>query len=537
MSAALSVCPLGGCGEIGLNATLLQSGQDRLLIDCGAQFGSGGAAVDRLLPDLSALSAPGGSLKAVLLTHGHEDHIGALPALLSAHKVPVYGSRYTLMMVRARLEGGPKADLRELSPGAAVSIGPFEVEPIQVSHSIPQALALSILSPAGRVVHSGDFRLDSTAAEPTDVARLKALGEQGVLLLMSDSTNAERAHTEPHEAEVHAALAATLSATEGRTVISLVSSHVHRIAAITQAARKQGKRISLLGRSLSASWQRGVRAGLLPNDPSLLVDPDALHRHPRGRVLLLSTGAQGEWQGGLHRITQAAEGSPLALQPGDQVILSARVIPGSERAVRGVHNHVLQRGARFVNDRMAPVHCSGHASPADQAALIRWLRPRHFIPIHGDRAMLEAHAQIARAAEPAPQVHLLENGARAWLEGGALSRLEALPHGSLPLDRSGAPLSWREVRARAELAREGVILLQLLRGPRGQLASPPQLKLLGLSEPEGLREELSEQLLRVFSATLQREQLGEEELRRQLQPIIRRRLGGKPRLVVQLLQV
>ena len=474
MVERLSVLPLGGCGEIGLNATLLMYGGDALLIDCGALLGVWDApGVDRAVPGFEPLFQPGRRLVGVVLTHGHEDHIGALPALMQEVEAPVMGTPTTVAFAKSRLERSPverraQERLTEVPLGGRVTLGPFQVEWISVTHSIPESAAILVETPGGRVLHSGDFKLDAhpVVGPPTDVARLSALGDEGVDLLLSDSTNAESGGRTVSEQVVAQEIDKIIQTTQGRVIVSLFASHLHRIRAAVDGALRHGRRVLLAGRSLERTWQLGVGQGILPDDPTLLLTPEGAAARPRREVLVLATGTQGELSGGLSRIAAGRDGA-LRPQVGDRVVMSARTIPGNEKPVRRVLNQLCQRGIEVVSHRMVPVHCSGHAHSEEQAELIRMIRPRHFVPIHGEQTMLAAHARLAEEVGGA-QVHIVENGQSLWLHQGESGRGPGEAVSKRMVDPSGRILDWGDVRDRRRLGKAGLLICVLVLSPSGR---------------------------------------------------------------------
>lgn len=503
--AELQILPLGGCGEIGLNATLFIAGQDCLLVDCGALLGVEGPGVEKAVPGFEPLFAQDRRLLGVVLTHGHEDHIGALPALLAERDVPVFGTPLTLAMARSRLERTAQVAvearrqaqrLTEVPLGSHVRAGPFEVELIRVTHSIPDAAALMITTRAGRVLHSGDFKLDPSPLDglTTNHSRLMALGEQGVDLLLSDSTNAERPGQGASECVVAEALDTMIASCRGRVVATLVASHFHRLRCLVEAARRHGRKVALVGRALEENWRIGVIQGLLPGDASDLVAHENVGALPRDRLLIIATGAQGELQGGLTRIASGKESS-LRCLAGDRVILSARVIPGNERTVRKLVNQLVTQGVDVVQDRMAPVHCSGHAHAGEQAELIRWTRPKNFVPVHGDRVMLEAHARTALSAGvPAADIQVIEDGQSIILSNGQIARGPDEVISRRPLDASGRVLDWGDVRERTKIGRAGLLVCSLALDIHNQLVGAPVVTFRGLSVPNVLKSALEQKV-------------------------------------------
>ncbi len=489
------IIPLGGCGEVGLNATLILDGQDGLLIDCGALLGVPNApGVEKAVPGFEPLFAEGRRIHGVVLTHGHEDHVGALPALLAEKTLPVFGTPLTLALARSRMEqpNAPVAAearrtartrMLETPLGSVVEVGPFRIELIRVTHSLPESAALSVRTRAGHIVHSGDFKLDATPLDgpPTDTDRFRALGQDGVDLLLSDSTNAERKGHGPSERHVATTLDELVAESTGRVVVTLVSSHFHRIRAAVTAALRAGRKVAIVGPALEETWKLGVRTGHLPFDANVLVVANRLPRLPKDGALVLATGAQGEWQGGLHRIAFGDEPA-LRCGAGDRVVISARTIPGNEVAVRRVHNQLLRHGVDVVTDRMALVHCSGHAHAGEQEDLIRMIRPRYFVPIHGERAMLEAHARTAsRAGLPPDRVLVIEDGESVVLRGGEVVRGPDEPVRQRAVDAAGRLIDWDDVRARHRIGRTGLAVVSVVLDGMGRPLADPVVTFRGVA--------------------------------------------------------
>lgn len=461
------VMPLGGCGEMGMNATLYVDAGRAVLVDCGVQVGGiQTPVIDKLVPDFGAIRREGRSLEAVVLTHGHLDHIGGVPALLRQWEGPIYGPPLALDLLRGRLEeeGRRGADLREVPIGSRFTAGPFELESVHTTHSIPDNGLLVIRTRAGVIAHSGDFKLDLEPLDGrlTDERRLREIGDEGVALLLSDSTNSERPGRNRTERTVELELETIVRETEGCCVVSTFSTHVHRLAAVVRAARLAGRRIALVGRSQRRMFELAMARGEIDLDRSELVDERRMARVPRGRLLLLVSGSQGEPRAGLSRLA-SGELYGFSLRAGDRVVLSARVIPGSELQVRRLLNRLVRSGVELVLDRDHPVHTSGHATREEQAELISWLRPRAFVPMHGDRIMLEAHARTAAGAGvPRDQVFVIEDGESVVLapEGVRLGPVEEA--GRQALAEDGSPLAWKDVSALQEVGSAGALFVSVL---------------------------------------------------------------------------
>lgn len=501
---ALTILPIGGAGEVGLNSTLFVYDRQALLLDCGAFLGVENApGVNKVVPGFEPVFRGGRRLAGVILTHGHEDHIGALPALLAERDVPIFATPLTCDFVRSRLErdevvpSEARAQARrlvEVPAGGRFEVGPFSVELVRVTHSVPGSVAVVIDCPAGRVLHTGDFRLDPGPwdGKTTDLERLRALGQGGVDLLMSDSTNAEIPGRGCTEREVAGELERQIQRTPGRVVVTLMASHLHRMAAIAEIARRMGRRLCIVGRTMERNWAIGVGRGLLPSDPHLLMLPDRLADHPRSDAIVLATGSQGEWNGGLTRIA-AGQDALLKLYPGDKVIFSARTIPGNEVPVRRIVNQLARQGVEVVGPERAPVHASGHARQEEQRELIELVEPGWFVPAYGERAMLEAHARTAREAGiPAGRVLVVENGQSLVLREGALTPGPREEVSRRPLDEEGRVMDWGDVRDRNRIGRGGLVACSVALDRSGRLAAPPVLTGRGLSIPPALESRLLE---------------------------------------------
>lgn len=514
-SAALRVVPLGGCGEVGLNSTLLIHGDDALLIDCGVLLGIQSApGVDRAVPGFEPLRRENRRLAGLVLTHGHEDHIGALPALLADFDVPVFGTPLTIALARSRLEGKGRAVAKEarrqskerLVPvplGARANIGPFSVELIRVTHSLPDCAALYIETGAGRVLHSGDFKLDPAPHDgrPTDVGRLRALGEQGIDLLLADSTNSEVSGRTPPETEVGLAIDRLVGEARGRVFVACFASHLHRVEAIMRAARRHGRKVALVGRALQETVRIGVEEGHLDCDVTTLLAEERIDQVRPEEMLVIITGSQGEPQAGLSRLASGRDAS-LRCAPGDRVIMSSRTIPGNERAVRLLINQLIRLGVEVITDRMEPVHCSGHACQSEQADLIRIAKPACFVPIHGERSMLEAHARTAQGeGVAADQTLVIEDGESVVLAGGRLVRGESEMVSHRAIDGEGRALDWGDVRDRQKIGRAGLVVCSLAVDRRtGRSLDRPAVTFRGLTPSRALAERIASAMVETAGA-------------------------------------
>ena len=455
-----------------MNCLALEQDDRVLLVDCGVTFDARGLGVELAHPDFEALEAWRDKVVGVFVTHGHEDHIGALPYLLRRHDVPVWCPRYALGLVRERLgehEVLEHAQLREVSPGQRVRCGPFEVEPIRVTHSIADATALAIRTGAGTVVHTGDFKVDPSPpdGERFDEERLAALGDEGVALLFSDSTNVDREGETGSEQGVGDALRDIVLGAKGAVFISLFASNVHRLRLLGEIARASRRRVVLCGRSVETHARVATDTGYLSWPSDLLWSRDRVRELPRDRVLAVVTGTQGEPRGALARLAWG-DFPGVSIEPGDTVILSSRVIPGNERQVFPILDQLLRRGAlvrSWITDRA--VHVSGHAHRPDQRRMLELLRPRLFVPVHGTLHHLMRHADLARA-EGVEQALVLENGELAECDGRVIRKVGKVQSGRTFV-HEGREVPPSVVRARAALAEEGVVVVVVLRGAKDEV--------------------------------------------------------------------
>ncbi len=486
----LRLLPLGGLGEIGMNCLLVERDGEALVVYCFVRFpGAEAHGVDVVIPDFRPLLVRADRLRALFLTHGHEDHIGAVPYLLRAlPDLPVYGTRFTLALVRQKLdEHLLHGDLRELSPRAPVGVGGFHVEPLRVSHSIPDGVALAISCPEGLVVHTGDFKLDEDPidGEHTDLQRLSELGDQGVLCLLSDSTNALVPGHCPGERSVGPALERAMAGAPGRVVVTLFASHVHRSQRLLELAAATGRRVTLNGRSLEQNFAAASATGKLKLPPGILVSQEEAAGLEPAQLLILSTGAQGEPRSGLMRLASKTH-ARLHLDPGDRVIFSSRIIPGNEVAVAALQNGLARLGVDSICEPVHAVHVSGHGYAGDEREVLLRTRPRSFIPIHGEPRHLRAHCEIAVAAGVAPERCLVAYDGEVIELGDTPRVVSRVDLGKVFLDRwGGGDVPEGLLRDRRTLAESGLIVaLLVIDGASGELSRPPDLLSRGVAAPE-----------------------------------------------------
>ena len=505
MEPVVRLIPLGGLGEIGLNMMLIESEDDLIAVDCGLMFPDDELpGIDHVIPDFTYALARRSGLRAVVLTHGHEDHIGALPYLLRETAVPVYGTPLTLALVAERLrEHGlaEGADLRPIRPRQRIEAGPFSIEAIRVTHSIADGIGLAIDTPAGTIVHTGDFKLDPSPldGEPPDYRRFAELGEQGVLVLCSDSTNVERPGHTPSEMDVGQALGARFDAASGRIIVATFASHIHRIQQVLTLAARTGRRVALLGMSMQKNVTIAAELGYLRVPDGVVVPLEELGELPARRQVILSTGSQGEPNSAL-ALMAAEEHKYVRVERGDLVIVSARVIPGNERTISRVVNALYRLGAEVLYEDNAFVHVSGHASQEDLKLMFNLTRPRYFIPVHGEYRHLLGHARLAESVGiTSDRVFLIEDGMGVEISANEARVVGRFPAGRVLVDgKSVGDVGAVVLRDRQLLAEDGLVAVSLAVDRHGAVVAGPEIASRGfvyVKENEALLEEMKKVVL------------------------------------------
>jgi len=548
---SVRLIPLGGLGEIGLNMMLIEFGDDLIAVDCGLMFPDDELpGVDYVIPDFTYLRERRDAFRGVVLTHGHEDHIGALPYLLRELQAPVYGTALTLALVSEKLrEHGllEGADLRSMRPREPFELGPFRVEPIRVTHSIVDGMGLAIDTPVGTVVMTGDFKLDPSPldAQPSDYRRFAELGEHGVLVLCSDSTNVDRPGHTRSEIEVGAALAERFAVASGRIILATFASHIHRIQQVLTLAARFGRRVALLGRSMERNVAAATELGYL-TIPDGLVRPleDVVALAPE-RQLILSTGSQGEPNSAL-ALMAAGEHKYCQIARGDLVVLSARVIPGNERTIGRVVNSLYRRGAEVLYDDNAFVHVSGHASQEDLKLMLNLTRPRYFVPVHGEYRHLLGHARLAGTVGLTPErIFLIEDGAGLEVTKTAARVVEGFPAGRVLVDGKGVgDVGAVVLRDRQILADDGVIAVSLTVDGKGHVVAGPEIASRGvfyMKESEALVEELRASVVAALAERAPEEPWDREAIgarvRTAVRQFVNQRFQRKPVVLPMILEV
>ncbi len=507
--AGLEIIPLGGLGEIGLNMLLIEYEENILIIDAGLMFPEDYMlGIDIVIQDFSYLLKNQERIRAIVLTHGHEDHIGALPFLLKEISVPVYGSRFTLELVKEKLKEHHllgQSDLRMVSPKEFLTIGPFQLEFIRVTHSIPDGLGLAIQTPLGTLIHSGDFKIDQTPLDGviTDINTFAAYGAKGVLALMSDSTNVEReGHTLP-EKRIGETLDQIMRDCEGRVIVAVFASNIHRIQQVVNSAVRYQRKVAFNGKSMITNCRIAQEIGLLTIPPGVELSLGEMLQLPDSRVTMITTGSQAEPMSSLTRIARD-DHKQIKIKKGDTVILSSRFIPGNEKAIDGLINNLYRFGAEVIYEKVSEIHVSGHANQEELKLMLHLTRPKYFIPIHGEYRHLVKHAQLAhKIGIPKENLILAEDGQviRFDQEGGRI--VDQVEVGRVFVDGKGVgDVGSLILRDRRHLSNEGLVVVQVvLNNQTGELLSGPDIISRGfISEEEypQLIQEAKEMVLEIL---------------------------------------
>jgi ribonuclease J len=532
---------LGGLGEIGRNCACIEIGGKLLVVDCGVMFPDPDMpGIDLVLPDLSFVSGRASDVEAVVLTHGHEDHTGGLAYLLRELSVPVYGSAVTLGLARDRVEEAglsDRATFIEVQDGERLEVGPFDMEFIPVTHSVPHGFAIAFRTPQGVVLHSGDFKIDLAPVDGrfTDLARLGALAStSGVRLLMADSTNAEEPGFTASETTVGTTLLRLFESWAGRrVVVTCFASHIHRVQQVLDAALATGRKVASLGRSMDKNIELARRLGLLAVPDSCFVGVEEVEQMDPGRVCVVSTGSQGEPLSALS-LMAAGESKWLQLRPTDVVVISAHAVPGNEWAVGRVIDALYRRGVEVVHTGVEPVHVSGHAKRGELQTLMSVVRPEWFVPVHGEYRHMVNHARLAQVmGVDAQKVLVCEDGDSLVLEDAGVRRGEAVPSGFVYVDGTVGDVSHGVLRDRRVLAEEGVVVVVATVDLHArEVVSPPEIVTRGwvhAPEAEQLLDEASD-VVRVALEEALAEGAGDHEaLRRQARKALGRLVGERTR--------
>ena len=539
----LKIIPLGGLGEFGLNMMLIEYGDAAIAVDCGLMFPDAHLlGIDLVIPDVSYLLEHQGKLKAIVLTHAHEDHVGALPFILKHLDVPIYGTRLTLGLLANKLKEHDledTADVHEITAGAPWDIAPFRIEGIRVTHSLMDCLALAIETPVGTIIHTGDFKIDNTPMEGEmfDFQRFAAYGEKGVLLLLSDSTNVERPGYTPSERDVGTNLEQIIAHSTGKVLVSTFSSSIPRIQQVLDISERCGRRIVLSGRSMIRNSQVAADLGYLRPPRNMMTENERWQDLAKDRLTFLTTGSQGEPLSVLHRVA-LDDHKTLKVEPGDTVILSSKFIPGNEKTISNLINHLYRRGAEVHYEKVSEIHVSGHASQEELKTMLQLTRPRYFVPIHGEYRHLVRHRRLAQdVGVPEENCFILEDGDVLELTAKSAHKTKPIQVGRVFVDGKGVgDVGDIVIRDRRHLSEDGMVLaVMAIHQQSGELVAGPDLISRGFMRAEESEEvlESAKKVVLDSLASMSRETRADplelkEEVRKALRRFFRKKFERHP---------
>ncbi len=548
----LRLTPLGGLGEIGLNIMTLEYGDAMIVIDAGLMFPEDYMlGIDIVIPDLTYLKENSDKIRAVVITHGHEDHIGALPFLLREIQAPVYGTPFALELARAKFRDWPtphEADFREVKAGDTVSIGPFEVEAIRVCHSIVDCIGLAIRTPIGTLAHSGDFKIDAGLPPEmrTDLARFAELGNEGVLALLCDSTNVEREGRALSERDVEKTLAGIFDGCQGRIILALFASHIRRIQQVIDLSVERGRKVIFDGKSIVAAARIAQNLGYLTIPRDTEIDLGARNRFPDSELTIITTGSQAEPLSALSRMA-FQQHRQLEIRPGDTVIFSSSFIPGNQRAITRIINLLYRQGAEVLYETVSDIHASGHAYRDELRAFIRAVKPRYLIPIHGEYRHLVRHGRLAREmGMGADRVIVAENGRQVLLgrDHGELGGL--VPFGRVLVDGKGVgDVDSQALKDRRRLSEHGTIsVVMVVEDATGKLLAPVHAASRGFaqdSDENALMEDMKAVALENLHETrymfTRNWTVMEENIARAVKKYVYKAMERRPVIIVKIMAI
>lgn len=485
MTDKLRILPLGGLGEIGKNMTVIEFGDQILIVDAGIMFPENDMlGIDLIIPDFKYLMDKLDKIIGILVTHGHEDHVGALPHLMEYVDAPIYATPLTAGLIEVKLRRlKDRVDLRTIEAGDVLHIGSFKVEPFHVAHSIPDCVGYGITTPVGLIVHTGDYKFDHTPADgwPPDFAKLAEFSERGVLALLADSTNADRPGWTRSETIVGEAFDKLFREAEGRIIVATFASLISRIQQVADMAKKYNRKLAITGRSMRDNTKMARRLGYLDIDDDMIIDISDSTNYPDSEVVIMATGSQGEPSAVMGRLASGRH-NRLRVHEGDTIVFSAHPIPGNEEVVFRTINRLFQRGANVLYERVADVHVSGHASREEMKLLINIVRPKFLIPVHGELRHLIQHGELAKQLGiPGENIAVVENGTPIDLDEHSITIHERLPGGYVFIDGSAVgDTGWSIVRQRERLAESGFILVVASVNNKGNVLGQPEIISQGL---------------------------------------------------------
>ncbi|MEW5988880.1 MAG: ribonuclease J, partial [Chloroflexota bacterium] len=535
MTSKLRLLPLGGLGEIGKNMTVIEYEDEILVIDAGLMFPENDMfGVDLIIPDYKYLLDKKERIRAVLITHGHEDHVGALDHLMAEIDAPIYATPLTAGLIEVKLREAKllqKVRLFTIQAGDVLNIGSFTIEPFHVAHSIPDCVGFGITTPVGLIVHTGDYKFDHTPMDgwPPDFAKLAEFSSRGVLCLLADSTNATRPGWTPSEAVITKAFDELFQKAQGRIIVATFASLISRIQQVANAATKYGRKVAITGRSMRDNVKMARRLGYLDVPDDLLIDVEQANKLAPNKVAIVATGAQGEPTAVLGRLSMNAHRT-LSIQKGDTVVMSAHPIPGNEEMIYRIINRLLQKGAEVLYEGVANVHVSGHASQEEMKLMINLVRPKFLVPIHGELRHLQYHGRMAeQLGIPASNIAVVENGTILELTKDSLTVGPRIPGGYVFVDGSGVgDIGPAIMREREKLADSGFFITILNVTPQGNLVGQPEILSRGFVNMEAAQE-LREGAMETITNTVKSYGRGRppEQLAEKVQEELNRYLYGQ----------
>lgn len=511
MTELLRIVPLGGVGEVGKNFTLIEYGDDAIAIDCGLMFPENDMlGIDLVIPDVTYLLDNPDLLKAILLTHGHEDHIGALPYILPQIQVPLYATRLTQGLIEVKLKRAGllnQTEINTITTDSVIEIGPFTIEPFHVCHSIPDAVGYAIYTPRGLVIHTGEYKFDTNPAggRLPDFDRLRSYGDDGVLALLSDSTNAERPGHTPSEQIVSDTFRKIFSQAQGRIIVSTFASNISRVQQVIDIAREYERKLAVIGRSMVDNVKMALDLGYLTAPDGMIIHTDDIEDYPDSKIAIVCTGTQGEPTSALVRMANE-EHHQVSLRSGDTVILSATAIPGNEELVHRTLNKLFRLGADVIYQSLMPVHVSGHAAQEEQKMMLELVRPQYFIPIQGEYRMIVLHGRLGQeVGMPEENIFIIENGQVIEFDEEGAYQAEYIPSGHVLVDGLGiGDVGSVVLRDRRLLARDGfVVVVIALDKTTGGLVEGPDIISRGfvyVRDSEDLMEEAKDQIIELLES-------------------------------------